>query len=259
MWNIKEEDLDKFKMTCKRRLSPEGATGFMFGGILYSSILIFSIVLSGGWDYCMALFDIGIVKLEVLLYSLQVIFLILYSFPKAQFKFQKLQTLVVLLYAFQLGTIGFTVFIVSEIANSSIDQITLMYAGLLFLGAVVVHIVTTIDTFKQASKGAFSMDERSTSFFSNTKGTMMKVATIYALILLILSYFHSDFALDDFLVGYVVGNIVMYAVAIGAAEFQLLVYCRFKFPSFNISWEQHKRETPRYRKNNKKNKSKRKA
>ena len=44
-----------------------------------------------------------------------------------------------------------------------------------------------------------------------------------------------------------------------AAEFQLLAYCRFKFPSFNISWEQHKRERPRYQKKNKKSKSKRKA
>ena len=35
---------------------------------------------------------------------------------------------------------------------------------MLFLGAVIVHIVTTIDTFKQASEGAFSKDERSTSF-----------------------------------------------------------------------------------------------
>ncbi|CJD60681.1 Uncharacterised protein [Streptococcus pneumoniae] len=51
----------------------------------------------------------------------------------------------------------------------------------------------------------------------------------------------------------------MYAVAIGAAEFQLLAYCRFKFPSFNKTWEQHKRETPRYQKKNKKSKSKRKA
>lgn len=83
MWNIKEEDLDKFRMTCNDRLSPEGATGFMFGGILYSSIAVFSIIVSGDWDYCMVLLNIGIVKLEVLLYALQVIFFILYLFPKA--------------------------------------------------------------------------------------------------------------------------------------------------------------------------------
>ncbi|XLG18535.1 hypothetical protein ACI5QN_01933 [Bacillus cereus] len=43
--------------------------------------------------------------------------------------------------------------------------------GLLFLGAVFVHLVTTIDTFKQARVGAFSMDERAASFFSKTKKT----------------------------------------------------------------------------------------
>ncbi|MGG0293085.1 hypothetical protein ABEY30_22415 [Bacillus pacificus] len=258
MWKIKEEDLDEFRMTCKDRLSPEGATGFMFGGILYSSIAVFSIIVSGGWEYCMALLNIGIIKLEVLAYALQVIFFILYLFPKAQFKFQKLQTLVVLLYAFQMATILLAALIGTKIANNSIDQVTLLYVGLLFLGAVVVHIVTTLDTLKQASEGAFSMDERSTSFFSKTKGNMMKGATLYAATIFILIYFHNDYGFDT-LGMYVVGTFLMYTIAIGAAEFQLLVYCRFKFPSFNISWEQHKRETPRYQKKNKKNKSKRKA
>ncbi|EOP99696.1 MULTISPECIES: hypothetical protein [Bacillus cereus group] len=258
MWNIKEEDLDKFRMTCNDRLSPEGATGFMFGGILYSSIAVFSIMVSGGWEYCMVLLNIGIVKLEVLLYALQVIFFILYLFPKAQFKFQKLQTLVVLLYAFQMATILLTVLVVSEIANNSMDRITLNYVCLLYLGAVIFHIVTTIDTFKLASEGAFSMDERSASFFSKAKGTMMKVASIYALILLILIYFHNDYAFDTF-IGYVIGTVLMYTIAIGTAEFQLLAYCKFKFPSFNKTWEQHKRETPRYQKKNKKSKSKRRA
>jgi len=258
MRNIKEEDLYKFRMTCNDRLSPEGATGFMFGGILYSSIAVFSIIVSGGWEYCMVLLNIGIVKLEVLLYALQVIFFILYLFPKAQFKFQKLQTLVVLLYALQMATILLTVLVVSEIANNSMDRSTLNYVCLLYLGAVIFHIVTTIDTFKLASEGAFSMDERSVSFFSKTKGTMMKVASIYALILLILIYFHNDYAFDTF-IGYVIGTVLMYTIAIGAAEFRLLAYCRFKFPSFNKTWEQHKRETPRYQKKNKKSKSKRKA
>ncbi|MDG2738554.1 hypothetical protein P7M79_25680, partial [Vibrio parahaemolyticus] len=240
----KEEDLDEFRMTCRVRLSPEGATGFMMGGILFSSIIIFSIVLSGGWEYCQVLFEMGIVKFELLLYSVQIIFLILYLFPKARFKFQKLQTIVVLLYAFQLGTIGLTALIVSEIANKSIDVFTLTLASLLFLGAVFFHIVTTIDTFKQASEGAFSMDERSRSFFSETKGRMIKGSMIYISVLLIIIYFHNDYAFDTF-IGYVIGTVLMYTIAIGAAEFQLLAYCKFKFPSFNKTWEQHKRETPR--------------
>ncbi|SFD42438.1 hypothetical protein SAMN04488168_1398 [Bacillus sp. 491mf] len=108
----------------------------------------------GGWDYYTTFFVRTIFKIEIVLYSLQILFLVLYLFPKARFKFQKLQTLVVLLYAFQQSTILFTLLIVSEMANNSIDQTTLMYAGLLLLlGAVIVHIVATIDTFRKVSKG----------------------------------------------------------------------------------------------------------
>ncbi|HDR7718189.1 hypothetical protein VSY18_10495 [Bacillus albus] len=256
MWNIKEEDLEKFRMTCKDRLSPEGAMVFFIGGIVYTSVFMFFIFM-GGLEYYNTFFDKTIVKIEIVLYSLQFIFLILYSFPKARYKFQKLQTLVVLLYAFQLGTITFTALVLPGISDYSIDRMTLICVGLLFVGAVIVHIVTTIDTFKQASEGAFSMDERSISFFSKRKGDVMKWATIYALILFILIYFHNGYGIDV-LVLYAVGIVLLYTVAIGAAEFQLLVYCRFKFKSFNMTWEENERKCGRIRKQNKKFKTKNK-
>ncbi|MFV5913271.1 hypothetical protein [Bacillus cereus] len=256
MWNIKEEDLYKFRMTCKDCLSPEGAMVFFIGGIVYTSVFMFFIFM-GGLEYYNTFFDKTIVKIEIVLYSLQFIFLILYSFPKARYKFQKLQTLVVILYAFQLGTITFTALILPGISEDSIDRITLIYVGMLFLGAVIVHIVTTIDTFKQASEGAFSKDERSTSFFSKTKGNVMKWATLYTLTLLVLIYFHTNYAFDV-LVLYVVGTVLMYTIAVGAAEFQLLMYCRFKFKSFHMSWEENERMRGRIRKRNKKFKTKNK-
>ncbi|PHA31038.1 hypothetical protein [Bacillus wiedmannii] len=239
MWNIKEEDLGKFRMTCQGRLSPEGAAGFMLGTIFYTSLFMI-IILFGGIDYYTTVFDKVIVRVELVLYGLQVMFLILYLFPKARYKFQKLQTLVILLYAFQLGTIGCTLFVLSGMIEHSIDLHTRVYVGLLVLGGIIVHIVTTVDTFKQASEGAFSSDERSTSFFSKTKGAMIKGAIIYILILLILMYFQNDYSID-FFVMYGVGTVLMYAVAIGAAEFQLLAYCRFKFKSFHMTWEENER------------------
>ncbi|AAP09057.1 MULTISPECIES: hypothetical protein [Bacillus] len=258
MWNIKEEDLDGFRVTCSSRLSPEGTLGFMIGTIVYVSVMMFFLIgtlVTFGWDYYTTLFEKTIFKIELVLYSLQIIFLILYSFPKARFKFQKLQTIVVLLYAFQLGTILFTALILPGMSDYTIDGITLVYVSFLFIGAVIVHIVTTIDTFKQASEGTFSMNERSASFFSKTKGTMMKVTSIYALILLILIYFHNDYAIDTF-IGYVIGTVLLYTVAVGVAEFQLLVYCRFKFKSFNITWEENERMRGRIRKQNTKSKTK---
>ncbi|MDR4901481.1 hypothetical protein P4T54_18400 [Bacillus mycoides] len=257
MWNIKEEDLEKFRMTCRSRLNPEGVTGFMLGTIFYTSLFMI-IILLGGIDYYTTVFDKVIVRVELVLYGLQIMFLILYLFPRARFKFQKLQTLVILLYAFQLGTIGCTLFVLSGMIEHSIDLYTRVYVGLLVLGGIIVHIMTTVDTFKQASEGAFSSGDKSASFFSKTKGYVIRGAVIYVLILLVLIYINNNYSLNT-MFGYIICNVVMYAVAIGAAEFQLLTYCRFKFPSFNISWEQHKRETPRYQKRNKKNKSKRKA
>ncbi|MDM5375257.1 hypothetical protein QUF96_28030 [Bacillus bombysepticus] len=244
MWNIKEENLNEFKSTCKNRLSPDWATGFMFGTMFFISLIMFFLIgglIRFGWSYYPTLFDKIIVSLELVLYSLQVIFFIIYLFPKMPFEFQKLQTLVVLLYAFQLGTITFTMLIIPGMSNYSIDQITLMYVGLLFLGAVILHVLATIDTFRQASKGAFNTGEESSSFFSKTKRIAIKCALIYVLTLLILIYVHNDYTLN--ILGlYAGGTLIMYTVAIGAAEFQLLAYCRFKFPSFYISWEEHERE-----------------
>ncbi|EMI9088295.1 MULTISPECIES: hypothetical protein [unclassified Bacillus (in: firmicutes)] len=256
MWNIKEEDLDQFRITCRNRLSPEGATGFMLGTIFYTSLFMV-IIFIGGIDYYTTLFDKVIVRIELVLYGLQVMFLILYLFPKARYKFRKLQTLVILLYAFQLGTIGCTLFVLSGMIENSIDLNTRVYVGLLVLGGIIVHIVTTVDTFKQASEGAFSSGDKSDSFFSKTKGHVIQGAVIYVLILLVLIYINNNYSLNT-MFGYVMCNVVMYAVAIGAAEFQLLVYCRFKFKSFNMKWEENERKCGRIRKQNKKSKTKNK-
>ena len=256
MWNIKEEDLDQFRITCRNRLSPEGATRFMLGTIFYTSLFMV-IIFVGGMDYYTTLFDKVIVRIELVLYGLQVMFLILYLFPKARYKFRKLQTLVILLYAFQLGTIGCTLFVLSGMIENSIDLNTRVYVGLLVLGGIIVHIVTTVDTFKQASEGAFSSGDKSDSFFSKTKGHVIQGAVIYVLILLVLIYINNNYSLNT-MFGYVMCNVVMYAVAIGAAEFQLLVYCRFKFKSFNMKWEENERKCGRIRKQNKKFKTKNK-
>lgn len=62
--------------------------------------------------------------------------------------------------------------------------------------------MTTIDIFKQAESEVFSMDERAASFFSKTKHNVMIGVTVYALILLILIYFHNGYEIE-ILVGYI--------------------------------------------------------
>ncbi|MBJ8186886.1 hypothetical protein [Bacillus mycoides] len=244
MWNIKEKDLDEFKITCRNRLSPEAAVGFMLGSIIYTSLIMLGVIyglVKFGWSVYPSLLEETIIKIELFLYSLQIIFLIVYLFPKARFKFQKLQAIVILLYALQLATIGFVTVVVSSIFGYSNDRVTLTYVALLLLGAFIIHIFTTINTFKQASEGAFSKWENSVSFFSKTKDFFMIASILYVLTLLILIYINNDYTMGQ--IGwYAVLTLILYSVAIGAAEFQLLAYCRFKFPSFYISWEEHERE-----------------
>ena len=67
----------------------------------------------------------------------------------------------------------------------------------------------------------------------------MIASILHVLTLLILIYINNDYTMEQ--IGWYSVLPLYCAVAIGAAEFQLLVYCRFKFPSFYISWEEHER------------------
>lgn len=256
MQHIKEEDLEEFKITCRNRLDPDGATGFMMGSIVWVSLVI-SIIIYGlvkyGWGIFSNSFEQTIVKIELILYSIQIVFLIFYLFPKMRFKFQKLQTIVVLLYAFQLATIGFVPMVVPSIFGFSSDSITLICVCLLLVGAIITHIVFTIDTFKQAREGAFRIENMSISFFNERKIRIVKGNGIYVLLLIIIIYVNNyyTYSLTDIFFNFIL-CVILYAVAVGAAEFQLLAYCRFKFPSFHISWEEHERNRKRFVKRNKK-------
>ena len=44
MWNIKEKDLAQFRVTCRSRLSPEAALGFMIGTIVYVSLMMLVLI-----------------------------------------------------------------------------------------------------------------------------------------------------------------------------------------------------------------------
>ena len=81
----------------------------------------------------------------------------------------------ILLYAFQLGTIGCMLFVLYGMIEHSIDRNTCVYVGLLVLGGIIVHIVTTVDTFKQASEGAFSSEDKSASFLVKQRDMLYKV------------------------------------------------------------------------------------
>ena len=91
MWNIKEKDLDAFKITCRNRLSPEAAVGFMLGSIIYTSLIMLGVIyglVKFGWSVYPSLLEETIIKIELCLYSLQIIFLLYIYFPKPVLDFK---------------------------------------------------------------------------------------------------------------------------------------------------------------------------
>ncbi|MED0888644.1 hypothetical protein P4T51_26320 [Bacillus mycoides] len=222
MWNIREEDLGFFEIANRNRLSPDYIRIFYGGVFAYTSIpmlIMFLIFLLNGDKISLTPFEKIVVQTEVKLYVLEFIFLMLFMSKKIAFKLQKLQTIVTVFYSFQLATLPFMAMVVEEIFDFPCDNKTLFYVGLILLGAICTHIVATIDVFRKAKHGGYKLEGKAVSFFTNTKLYLLIGMTIY-----------------------VTQTIILYTFAVVSAEFVLLVYCRFKFPSFNITWEQHEKK-----------------
>ncbi|KLA33697.1 hypothetical protein [Bacillus cereus] len=244
MWNIREEDMGLFEIENRNRLSPDYIRIFYGGVFAYTSIpmlIMFLAFLLNGDKISLNPFEKIVVQTEVKLYVLEFIFLILFMSKKIAFKLQKLQTIVTVFYAFQLATLPFIVMVVEGIYDFPCDNKTLVYIGLILLGAICTHIVATIDVFKQAKHGGYKLEGPAVSFFTDMKLYLLIGMISCVVVLLILIFLNLNYAFDEMAI-YVTQTIILYTFAVVSAEFVLLVYCRFKFPTFNITWEQHEKE-----------------
>ncbi|ENQ3107188.1 hypothetical protein ACEOWJ_003241 [Bacillus cereus] len=244
MRNIKEEDLDFLKDINGKRLRPDKIR-FFFGGVFaYTSIpmlIMFLGVLLNGDKISLSLFEKIVVRTEAKLYILEFIFLIIYMFPKVAFKLQKFQTIVILFFSIQLCTLPFMALVIRDMFGFPYNNNTLVYLSLLLLGAIAMHIVATVDIFRKVKHGGDRLEGEAISFFTNSNSRVLIGMVTYVIVLLILIFVSINFVLKP-MVLYTLQTFILYAVAIKSSEFVLLAYCRFKFPSFNITWEQHKKE-----------------
>ncbi|RFB62222.1 hypothetical protein [Bacillus thuringiensis] len=244
MWDIREEDMGLFEIENRNRLSPDYIRIFYGGVFAYTSIpmlIMFLAFLLNGDKISLTPFEKIVVQTEVKLYVLEFVFLMLFMSKKIAFKLQKLQTIVTVFYSFQLATLPFIVMVVEGIYDFPSDNKTLVYVGLILLGAICTHIVATIDVFRKAKHGGYKLEGPAVSFFTDTKLYFLIGMTIIVIVLLVLIFLNLNYKFDEMAI-YVTQTIILYIFAVVSAEFVLLVYCRFKFPSFNITWEEHERE-----------------
>ncbi|HEB2439875.1 hypothetical protein CN335_00265 [Bacillus thuringiensis] len=244
MWDIREEDMGLFEIENRNRLSPDYIRIFYGGVFAYTSIpmlIMFLAFLLNGDKISLTPFEKIVVQTEVKLYVLEFVFLMLFMSKKIAFKLQKLQTIVTVFYSFQLATLPFIVMVVEGIYDFPSDNKTLVYVGLILLGAICTHIVATIDVFRKAKHGGYKLEGPAVLFFTDTKLYFLIGMTIIVIVLLVLIFLNLNYKFDEMAI-YVTQTIILYIFAVVSAEFVLLVYCRFKFPSFNITWEEHERE-----------------
>ncbi|MGG1575221.1 hypothetical protein [Fictibacillus sp. NRS-1165] len=72
MWNIKEDELSEFKITSRNRLDPDGATEFMIGAFIWSSIIMFMVIgtfVRFGWSYFSSPFEKTFLGIELILFG----------------------------------------------------------------------------------------------------------------------------------------------------------------------------------------------
>lgn len=194
-----------------------------------------------GRSIFLTLFEERVALIETVLYVFQCVLLLPNVFVRGAFQFQKLQALAIVFFAFQLATLPFMYIVVEGVFEVPSSSETVFYVGVLILGAIITHIIAVKRVFREAANGGYTPAEVQISFFEKEQLLPSLIGTTVVIIMLVLTA--SSINVDSngtlFLV---VQTVVLYGMAIGAADFVLLAYCRFKFPTFNRSWEDYMKE-----------------
>lgn len=244
MERIKEADLGRFQSINRGRLSPDRGRHFLFGAFVYTSLMMwimFYMVSQEGREVFLNTFEEIVACIETILYVIQCILLLPNFFIKSAFKFQKLQATAIVFSSFQLATLPFMFIVIEGVYEVPSSGETVFYVGVLILGAIITHIVSVKKIFREAVAGRFHLEGMANSHLGKGKTLPLVMAAIAVIIIVILvaSSINVDSNGTIFLV---IQTVVLYGMAIGAADFVLLTYCRFKFPTFYYPWEDYIKE-----------------
>lgn len=249
MERIKEEGLSSFQSVNRGRLSPESGRYFLFGVFIYTSIfmwLMFYAISKGGRSIFLTPFEEIVALVEIVLYTFQCVLLFPNFFIRSAFKFQKIQALAIVFSSFQLATLPFLFILVEGVFEVPSSSHAVFYIGILILGAILTHIVSVKWAFREAAEGKYSPAGIPFGLFNKKYSLPIALVAISALIIIWILAASSIYFDSNGMVFLAIQTVILYGMAIGSVDFVLLAYCRFKFPSFNRSWEDYKREREKF-------------
>ncbi|MGJ7922746.1 hypothetical protein [Neobacillus sp. LXY-4] len=234
--NCKEEDFYQIKIVGQGRMSPKNIIGFSWAVLfvsLLSTIVCFAGLIPDDLDISTS--AVLFILFNSLLFSIQFIFTLFFTFKKVVYKFQRFQSIflsflgIKFSFDFYQGFFG-----VCEAFNS---PSYIRNTGLFLMGGgVILLIISTMRAFKRVSQGELRQGGKGLYDFHNSKG-YVSMPIIFGVTMFsgALARFFSDMSTDiSALAALFFAVLLQYSLALALPEFFLLMYCKFRFESFNV-------------------------
>ncbi|MFA9398925.1 MAG: hypothetical protein ACERKV_11775 [Clostridiaceae bacterium] len=252
--NYNEEDFKELTYVACDRLDPGNVPVFLLAAIGYSGVCagvsLFAVkqnikYSTGNISNAMINFN----RVSLIILAIQIAFAIFYLFPKNNYKFQRLQCIVLSIVAFKISIEGYQpmYFFWADRHNPyyqmNIQTLDNMYKSgiLIFIGGIVFLIYCVFRAINRVEKGCLRDDGRGLYDFAKSD-KRVNIPIIYVCTMLggsiAKSLSNGNTATSEFwelLFGILIFAFIQYAMALALPEFFLLTYCKLRFKYFIVS------------------------
>ncbi|XID94302.1 hypothetical protein ACF3MZ_07195 [Paenibacillaceae bacterium WGS1546] len=233
--DCKEEQFEELKAVAYTRLSPNRIILAFISAFVYSGVTtaVMAFALSYSTTITSAYWPL-IQKFDLVLLIVQSLFVLFFALPRHDYRFQKLQSIVLCLVFFKLSVDGYKIyFLTLEDRNSPNELfatgITILVGGLLLLVLATFRAIRLVEQGKLTQDGSY--------LYPVSKETATRITVILIVIMVIahivgrlLGNLNPDVLGPVSLL--VIISILQYGMAIAWPEFFLIAYAKLKFPGF---------------------------
>lgn len=251
MRGLKEEDFERLLKVGKSRLDPGGVYVYLVGVWFYLLVLISvpSIIIFKHYGYSnISLFIKVIYIFAITFLAIQFVYLAIgLFFERFMYATQKIEAVFLIVYSIVMSVLPFFTLYVF-----GLDQKREGYFNAWIVVALSYLMILFVFTFflfrKPLFEGVWRKNGEPIGNYINKYRWYLKVIGIMFLILVVWGFL--VIGVNDLLGLGIVALIVGSTMVLGIQEFIYLAYCRIKFPSFTVTYE----EATKYRINKKKQK-----
>ncbi|MBC2258784.1 hypothetical protein [Listeria booriae] len=248
MWSLEEEYFFKLKKIAHSRLNPSSVLVYLVGLWLYSLVMLGI----STWIIKLAINNGIAVPFVFIIYScFLVIFLCVFVYllmclfwEKILYKTQKVATFLMVLYTIVMSVEPLflcRLFALDESWGKQLDYWIII--------SVTIALIQFLVCFQLVKKGILkgSLKKDGTGLFGENKPLKLLIQIMIGSYLLLVFWLFFIIGLSTNIIGPIIFLALMFLFSIAIQEFIILAICRYRFSSFNVSYE----EATKYRVNKK--------